>query len=456
MIESSKKTKNEFSLSLWTDLYQITSAAAFFINGVNPRVSFELYVPKLPRNRNYLIAVGLEHVVEYLSEFRFTDDDIEFLRSLPQFCSTPKEFFSYLKEMRFGGDLWALPEGTPFFPREPILRITAPLIEAQIVESYILNAINYPITVASKAARIVESANHINVIDFGFRRAPTPHAAHFASRAAFIAGFEATSNLEGARRYGIPAIGIIPYSFVLPFESEQEALKKYARAFPNGALVLIDTLKPAEATREVIACGEKLRGVRISSKELLKLSRNVREMLNSAGHQDTKIIASGELDEVKIHKLVQANAPIDYFGVGAGLVSPAESETVEGTYKLVEIEDNGRIRYPEKFLSGRKILPGKKQILRKVDDNGKYCGDCISKAGEVPQNNEIACIRKIMERGKLISPLPSIKEIRKYCLEEIRKLPEELRNISGRYTYPVRISPSLRKIRKTIFIKKKR
>ena len=441
--KTADKKSSGTSHSLWTDLYQITTAAAYFINRVNVRASFELYIKTLPQSRTYLIAAGMEQVVDYLRNLRFTQDDVEYLRSLPNFASTPDDFFAFLGELRFTGDLWSIPEGTPFFAGEPILRVSAPIIEAQIVESYILSVVNYQVTVASKAARIVEAARGKKVIDFGFRRAPAPEAAHYASRAAYIAGFDATSNLEGGRRYGIPMIGTVPYSFVLAFQSEQDAMKQYARAFPEGALVLIDTVNQEEATREVIACGEKLRGVRISSGELLKLSKDVRAMLDGANHQSTEIIASGDLNEEKISSLVESDAPIDCFGVGADLVAAKETAVVEGIYRLVEVEEKSGVRYPEKFFAGKETIPARKQILRKVDRNGRYRGDAVARAGEVPAKNEVAYLRKVMEGGKLVAPLPPLGEIRKYCMEEIMKLPHETRRIAQPEPYPVKLSRQL-------------
>ncbi|MFH1436126.1 MAG: nicotinate phosphoribosyltransferase [Pseudomonadota bacterium] len=448
-----KQTKNQLkenekgtSLSLWTDLYQLTTAAAYFVNRVNVRATFELYVRRLPPAGKYLIAAGLQQVVDYLRNLSFTHDDIEYLKHLPDFSNIPDEFFAYLKEMRFSGDVWALPEGTPFFEGEPVIRISAPIIEAQIVESYILSVTNYQITVASKAARIVEAAKGKKVVDFGFRRAPSPEAAHYATRAAYIAGVDATSNLEGGRRYDIPVISTIPYSFVLAFKTEKDALTQYAKAFPDGALVLIDAVNQEAASREVIACGEKLRGVKLSARNLLKLSRSVREILDGARQEETKIIASGDLDEKKIEKLVESSAPIDFFGVGANLVTPTDSTMAEGIYKLVEIEEKRKIRYPEKFLAGKETVPGKKQIIRKLDKNGRYAGDLIAKAGEIPRENEEVCLRKVMEEGKLVAPLPRLKDIRRYCLQEMIKLPPGVKKISGARTYPVKVSSKLKEL----------
>ncbi len=442
-MKKSKTQESPPSLSLWTDLYQITTAAAYYINRINARASFELYVKELPPSRSFLIAAGLQQVVDYLRSFRFNRDDIEYLRNLPNFADMPDDFFAYLAEMRFTGDLWSIPEGTPFFAGEPILRVSAPIIEAQIVESYILSVVNYQVAVASKAARIVEAAAGRKVVDFGFRRAPTPEAAHLASRAAYIAGFDATSNLEGGRRYGIPMIGTVPYSFVLAFQSELDALRKYARAFPEGALVLIDSYNQEETTREVIACGEKLRGVRISSKALLELSRDVRGMLDGSGNQETEIIASGELNEEKIARLVEAKAPIDFFGVGADLVASKETSMVEGIYRLVEVEEKAGVRYPEKFFAGKETIPARKQILRKIDRNGRYKGDAIAKAGEMPGKGEVAYVRKVMEDGKLVESLPPLKDVRKYCMEEMMKVPPGIKKIDKPETYPVKISKKL-------------
>lgn len=448
MTRKRQKSSLFTSVSLWTDLYQLVLAAAYFTNNVNVNATFELYVQSLPKNRSYLIAAGLEQVVEYLKNLRFTTTDINYLKSIPYFSDIPDEFFGFLKEVRFTGELWAVPEGTPFFEREPIIRITAPIIEAQIVESYILSIVNYQVSVASKAARLVHSAGGSKVVDFGFRRAPGPEAAHYASRAAYIAGFEATSNLEGGRRYGIPMIETLPYSFVLPFESEREALKKYAKTFPDGALVLIDTLDPKEATRRVVACGEKFKGVRISTKNILPISREVREILNSAGGENTKIVASGELNEEKIERLVKAHAPVDYYGVGSELVLSKDSYLIEGVYKLVEIEDRKGVRYPAKFHAGKEVIPCKKQILRKIDKRGRYAGDLVVKAGEVPKEDEVVYLRKIMESGKVIDYLPSIKKVRNYCAEELSKIPDEVKRIKNPKVYPVKISPELLKVLK--------
>ncbi len=353
------------SLALATDLYELTMAGAYFVNRVTATATFELFVRELPPQRSFLVAAGLAPVLDYLEDLRFTGADVDYLRTVPAFADVQAEFFEYLHAFRFSGEVWAIPEGTVVFPNEPFVRVTAPIIEAQIVETFMLASVNFQTMIASKAARVVAAAAGRDVVEFGSRRAHGTEAAMYAARAAYIAGCAGTSNVEAGLRFGVPVFGTIAHSWVMAFDDEVEAFCRYLRAFPRNATLLIDTYDTVAAARRIVGAGLRPQAVRLDSGSLADLSRAVRRVLDEGGLQSTRIFASGDLDEGQIAALVGAGAPIDAFGVGTRLSTSSDAPSVGGVYKLVEIEVDHTVRRTIKTSPGKTTLPGRKQVWRR-------------------------------------------------------------------------------------------
>ena len=432
---------------LGMDLYQFTMAAACHVNKMTQSGTFELYVPGLPAHRSFLVLAGVQPALEYLETLRFKDEDIDYLRSLPTLQGVPDDFFAYLASFRFSGSVWAAEEGTPLFPREPMIRLTAPIIEAQLVETFLMNIIDFETAVASKAARLVLAAEEKGIVELGGRRAHGPQAAQHAARAAFIAGVRATSNVEASRRYGIPVVGTMGHEFVKACTSEAQAFQYYSKAFPSASLLLIDAVDAAASARHAVAFGESLHGVRIDAGDILSVSREVRTVLDGAGCQDTEIIASGELDEYRIAGLVADEAPVDVFGVGSELVTSRDAPTLDGVFRLVEIEDKSGPRYPTMFAPGKEIMPGCKQVFRTRGEDGLAVRDTIVQAGEVPGQGQEAILRKVMQEGRSTVTFTSLEEIQERCMREVLLLPESVRRLDGAEPYPVVCSEKLTSLR---------
>lgn len=429
--------------ALMTDLYELTMAAGYFENHVHPLASFELFVRDIPRNRNYLLAAGLAQVLDYLAELRFSDDEIEFLRRQPVFRHVSDDFFEYLKRFRFTGDVWAMPEGTPFFSNEPILRVTAPLIEAQILETYVLSAINFQTTIASKAARIVEAAQGRPVIEFGARRAHTMDAALYGARAAYIGGCAGTSNVEAGCLFGIPIFGTMAHSWMMVFPSEMEAFDAYYRVFPDSTTLLIDTYDTLAGARHATRLGPVIRAIRLDSGDIVQLSQQVRRILNEAGMQQTRIMVSSELDEYRITELLAAGAPIDLFGVGTHLSVSYDAPTLGGVYKLVEMNLDGRVHYRMKLSADKTTLPGRKQVWRTMDDTGQFLYDTIGLMDEPAPAGACPLLRQYMTAGRICQPYPTLAEIQQTARDNLLRLPAACRAIGEAPPYPVQISPAL-------------
>src|SRR5690606_21067180 len=318
-IESLFLSENNFALA--TDLYQLTMAAVYFKSRQIDRIGvFEAFVRRLPKNRSYMVAAGLEQAIHYLLNLRFTEEQIQYLKSTDTFSHVGEDFFEYLRNFRFTGDVWAVPEGTILFPNEPIIRVEAPIIESQIVETFLLSIINFESLIATKASRIVNAAGDKKVIEFGSRRAHGPQAALLAARASYIGGCVGTSNTLAGYRLGIPAHGTMAHSFVMNYESEIDAFKEFNKVFPDG-LLLVDTYDTLNAVRKIVKHGIKTRGVRLDSGELYEPSVRSREILDDAGYNDAIIMVSGDLNEHVISDLVKRNAPINVFGVGTELAT---------------------------------------------------------------------------------------------------------------------------------------
>ena len=377
--------------ALDTDLYQLTMAAGYDAAGLKARATFELYVRSFPRDRHYLVSAGLEQALGYLEELRVTPEQVAYLRGLPIFSGVQARFFdSVLPDLRFTGDVWAMPEGTPFFEYEPVLRVTAPLIEAQLVETALLATVNFQTLIASKAARIVSSADRRRVLEFGSRRAHGTEAAVLAGRAAYLAGCAATSNLEAGRRYGIPVSGTMAHSWVTTFVDELEAFRAFVEVYGDRASFLIDTYDTVEAARKIVQAGLRPFAVRIDSGDLITLSHTVRRILDEGGLRETQIVASGDLDEWSIAEALAHHAPIDAFGVGTALSTSRDAPALGGIYKLVEVERDD-VPVPVMKLSGGKAsYPGRKQVWRRMRGGVAY-GDVIGLEDEPGPSTACRC-----------------------------------------------------------------
>jgi len=436
-------------VGLMTDLYQLTMAAGYFCNGLHRRrASFEAFVRVLPPHRQFLIAAGLEQALHYLAHLRFDDAQIDWIRSRPSFANVPGAFFDFLRGLRFTGDVWAMPEGTVFFPGEPIVRVTADLIQAQMVETYLLTCLSIQTLVASKAARIVWAAEGRPVFDFGARRAHGPQAGLLAARAALIGGCAGTSHMEAARRLNAPAVGTQAHSWIMSFDDEREAFLKYAEIFGPHTVCLIDTYDTMAGARKATAVGPQLRGVRLDSGDLIGLSKDVRKVLDEAGLKNAKILASGDLNEFRIARLVAAGAPVDAFGVGTELVTSADAPALSLVYKLVESEDaQGQIVPRAKHSADKATLAGAKQVYRRFDGAGIMRGDVLARANEDAAGT--AVMIPVMRGGKLVTELPSVQAISERRQHESMALPALLRELEGCGDYPVELSRALQECQPT-------
>ena len=424
---------------LLTDLYELTMAAGYFQAGkATETATFEFTIRHLPPHRNFVLLAGIPQVVEYLLNLSFTGEEINYLRGLAQFRHAPPEFFDYLRGFRFTGDLFAASEGTPLFAGEPALTIRAPIIEAQIPETYLLSAITFQTLIATKAARCVEAAGAHGVVEFGTRRAHTPEAGVLGARAAYIGGCVGTSNTLAGMRYGIPVSGTSAHAWVMSFACEMEAFRQLQRTLGEATVQLLDTYDSIEGARHAAKLGGPLWGVRLDSGDLLSLSRSVRAILNEAGLPDAKIMASGDLDEYRIRDLVQAGAPIDAFGVGTQLATSADAPAMSAVYKIVELDIGGIKRYTAKFSGGKISVPGAKQVFRDADR------DIIARCGECGRGE--ALLRPVILGGKLIEPLPTIEQSRQRASEAVATLAPALRQLEEVEPWPVIHSRELREL----------
>jgi len=438
---------NQKGRALYTDLYELTMAAAYFEAGLGHEAAFELFVREMPPGRSYLVCAGLEQVVSYLGELRFTGEDVDYLRGLAVFRDIGDGFFEFLRGLRFSGRLIAMPEGTPVFAGEPLLRVEAPIVEAQVVETFLLSMVNFQTLVASKAARVVAAARgdgrQRSVVDFGARRAHGPDAAVLAARACYIAGCVATSVVEAGRRMGIPVSGTEAHSFIMNFATEEEAFRRFYECFGDRAILLVDTYDTLAGTRKAIRAAPGMGGVRIDSGDVAALSGQVRRMLDEAGLPGVRIVASGDLDEYAIAELVGRNAPVDGFGVGTRMVTSQDAPSLGGVYKMVAIRRGGRWQ-PRLKLSPRKATyPGRKQVQRFHGADGRMAGDVIAGVEEPVPPGADALLGTVMEKGRLVAPLPGLDAVRDFAAEQIARLPGGLRALDCRDSYPVRVSDAL-------------
>ncbi len=444
MIESDRTDRvpqDPCTPALLTDLYQLTMMQSYLESGMTGPATFELLVRALPANRGFLLAAGLAEALDVLQRVRFSKEEIRWLRTLKLFRD---DFLDYLRGFRFTGDVWAVEEGTPVFSAEILLRIDAPLIEAQFFETVLLNTIHYSTLVAGKAARCVLAAPQARLLEFGLRRAPGKDAAVKAARSSYLAGFVGTSNVQAGRVHDIPVYGTMAHSYVLAHEDEKRAFLDFARMFPDNAVLLIDTYDTLEGVRKVVevarrlaAEGISIRGVRLDSGDIGTLSRQVRRILDEAGLTETAIFASGNLDEYRLAAFRERDLPIGGYGIGTRLVTTADAPSMECAYKLVEYEG----RPVRKLSTGKKTLPGKKQIYRQRTAERPVL-DRIVPADETGVPGE-PLLRKVMEAGRILGDRPSLAAVRRNALQQLHDLPGEYRSLEGPYPIPVEISPRL-------------
>jgi nicotinate phosphoribosyltransferase len=430
--------------ALFTDLYELTMAAAFFREGMHETATFSLYVRRLPPERGFLVAAGLADVLEYVRGFRFSPDAVDYLRSLGRF---EPGFLAHLEALRFTGEVRAVREGTVVFAEEPLLEITAPLIEAQLLETAVINFCHLQTLLASKAARVVLAAKGRTLAEFGLRRSHGTDAGMKAARGAILAGFDSTSNVLAGRTFELALSGTMAHSFVTAFPREIDAFLAYARAFPDSAVLLLDTYDTAAAARMAVevaralaADGHRLAGVRLDSGDLAALSREVRDILDAGGCQEVRILASGGLDEHDIEALLGAGAPIDAFGVGTRLDVSADAPSLEMVYKLVALGE----RHILKLSAGKETWVGAKQVIRRHDGDGRLAGDMLALAGEAVPAGYDALLQTVMREGRLVGPQPRLAELREHCARQLAALPEGVRRLREPAPYPVAVSEELR------------
>jgi nicotinate phosphoribosyltransferase len=426
------------ALGTLTDLYELTMIAGYYASGMAEQsATFELFVRSMPAGRAYLVFAGLEQAIGDLLKLAVTPEQIETIRQWPEFRQLDESVLSALGSMRFQGDVWSVPEGTVVFPGETLLRVTAPLAQAQWLETHLVASLAYPTLVASKAARMVLAAGGRSLYEFGARRGHGPHAGMLAARAAYIAGFVGTSLVEAARRLGIPASGTMAHSWVQSFGTEPEAFAAFARVFPESTSLLVDTYDTLAGVRHAAAIEPPVRAIRIDSGDLAALTKEARAILDQLGRSSVKIMVSGDLDEYKIARLVAADAPVDGFGIGTELITSRDAPALSMVYKLVELEGNGKF----KLSPGKRTYPMAKQVFRRRDSSGHYLGDHVTRAEETTEGEPL--LVEVVRSGRLVRDLPGLEIIAERCRNELASLPERLRPLDALPDYPITYSNAL-------------
>jgi nicotinate phosphoribosyltransferase len=428
------------ALGAVTDLYQLMMMAGYMAKGVDATpATFELFVRRLPAGRAYLVFAGLEQVVADLGRLAFSPEQVEAIRELPGFWRVDRAVIDRLRDFRFSGDLWSASEGTIVFPGEPLVRIEAPLAEAQWIETYLIASLNYPTLVASKAARIVGEAGGRRLYDFGARRGHGPQAGMLAARAAYLAGFDGTSLVEAGRRLGMPIVGTMAHSWIQAFPTELEAFQAFADVFGSDATtLLVDTYDTEEGIRLAAGIDPPVRALRLDSGDLDVLSRRAREILDERGRAQTQILASGDLDEFRVRDLVAASAPIDAFGIGTELITSRDAPALSMVYKLVALGGRGRV----KKSAGKRTYPMGKNVHRLFDGTGRFLCDRVTRSDEAAEG--LPLLERVMTRGEWVGTLPSLDAIRHHCRRQWNALPERLRALESEPSYPVEYSDALR------------
>jgi nicotinate phosphoribosyltransferase len=385
-----------------------------------------------------VVVAGLPQVVDYLLNLKFTTEEIDYLRGLPQLRHVSAGFFDYLRDFRFTGDLFAVPEGTPLFAGEPLLTIRAPIVEGQIPETYVLSAVSFQTLIATKAARCVEMSAGRAVVEFGTRRAHTPEAGVLGARAAYLGGCAGTSNTQAGFRFGVPVMGTAAHSWVMSFACEMDAFRRLQKVLGESTVQLVDTYDTLQGARRVASLGGPLWGVRLDSGDFAALSRQVRQILDEAGLREAKIMVSGDLDEYRIRDLVRSGAPVDAFGVGTQLATSGDAPSMGSIYKLVETETCGIKRFTAKYSDEKGSLPGSKQLFRDT------MRDVVARSGECGKGE--ALMRPVILGGKLVEPLPTLEQARRRAAEYVANLPEPLRQLEVTEPWPVIHSRELREL----------
>lgn len=431
---------NPLSSPLLADLYQFTMLQTYLELDMQETAVFELFVRKLPPGRNFLVTAGLEQVMEFLENLAFSPEELDWLAT-----RFPPHVITYLEQFRFDGDVHAMPEGTLFFPNEPILRITAKMPQAQLVESRIINLMHFETLIASKAARSVLTAPDKLLVDFGMRRAHGAEAGLLAARTSYLAGFSGTATVLAGTLYDIPVFGTMAHSFIQAHRDESEAFEHFARSHPNNTILLIDTYDTEAAAHKVVTLARKLRasqiniqGVRLDSGDLAEHARNVRHILDAGGLENTTIFASGNLDEYKLHTLLSAHAPIDGFGIGTALDISIDAPALDCAYKLQEYAGKPRRKHSE----GKATWPGRKQVYRHYGSDGCIAGDIVTLEDDDPQQGE-PLIQPFMRSGKRLHSSPSLHALRGQTLENYKRLPVAMTMLDTALNYPVTISHAL-------------
>jgi nicotinate phosphoribosyltransferase len=434
------------NLTLLTDLYQLTMAQSYFREQRMESATFSLFIRSYPPNRGYFVSAGLLDVLAYLEDFAFDASGLDYLATQKLFSD---DFLHYLADLHFTGDVWAIPEGRVFFKDEPIIEITAPIIQAQIVETFVINQLHLQTLIASKAARCVHGAAGRPVVDFALRRTHGTDAGMKVARDSYIAGCGGTSNVLAGSRYGIPVVGTMAHSFVMSFDREIDAFRAYAASFPDSAILLIDTYdtaagaaNAAQVAQEMAARGKKLIGVRIDSGDLAAQAHAVRKILDEAGFADCKIIGSGGLDEYELAELTKF--PFDSYGVGTKMGISADAPWTDISYKLVEYQDRPVL----KLSTGKASWPGKKQLFRFRDSNGQLERDLVGLRDEKLPGERL--LKQVMRDGRLSETYPSLVEIRKVFEADFSALPEGVKAIRDPSVYAVEFSPRLQALRDEI------
>ena len=426
---------------LLTDLYQLNMIKAYLDHDQVKTAVFEFFVRKLPTRRGFLVAAGLEQALDFLESIQFSTEKLDWLDRTGRF---DRDLLAHLENFRFTGEVHAMPEGTVFFANEPILRVTAPLPEAQLAETRLINILHFQSLIASKAARIILTAPGKLLVDFGLRRAHGAEAGLLAARASYIAGFAGTATMLAEKLYGIPIFGTMAHSFIQAHDDESEAFEEFAKSRPQNLTILIDTYDTEAAAKKVVALaprlqanGIKIQGVRLDSGDLAALSKNVRDILDQGGLKEVRILASGGLDEDNIGEMLRAGAPIDAFGVGTSLTTFSDVPALDCAYKLQEYASLPR----RKHSSGKATWPGRKQVWRQFGSDGRMAGDVISVETDKQPGQPL--IQIVIQGGRRIRPSPPLSEIRDRAARSLEQLPEPLRRLELGFAYPVKIAGAL-------------
>jgi nicotinate phosphoribosyltransferase len=435
---------NQIESPLLTDLYQLNMLQAYLDHGETKTAVFELFFRKFPDRRGFLVAAGLQQALDFLTNLRFAPEEIDWLRRTGRFR---QNFLDYLADLRFTGDVHAMPEGTVCFPNEPILRVTAPLPQAQLVETRLINILHFQTLIASKAARFRLAAPDKLLVDFGLRRAHGFEAGLMAARASYIVGFAGTATVLAEKKFGIPSFGTMAHSFIQAHDDEAEAFERFALSRPQNLTLLLDTYDTEAAAHKVVALAPRLsargitiRSVRLDSGDLVALSKSVRRILDAGGLAEVRIFVSGGLDEDYIADMLRAGAPIDGFGVGTSLTTSSDVPALDCAYKLQEYAGVAR----RKRSTGKATWPGRKQVWRQYAADGAMAGDILSL--ETDRQHGEPLLKLVMQDGRCVAPPPTLEEIRHHAARELARLPEPLRRLEPGATYPVRVADALARL----------